>query len=141
MLELKFAKVRPEAPVFKFEEGSETFLTDFPTLMDPYDRKHVYIRDSKIPEVRGQDGLFARRRIEANQLVATYGGFKVYDEEKLYRWNMTLDEREDAHKNLMSFNEDFSLNLPPEYSDIRKYRATLGHKVHTYVGHHVRYLQ
>jgi [histone H3]-lysine4 N-methyltransferase len=42
---------------------------------------------------------------------------------------MTIDEREEAHKNLLSYNKVFDLNVPPPMDDILVYRATVGHKV------------
>ena len=35
------------------------------------------------------------------------------DEDKLYRDNMTAEEKQDAHKNLMSYSDDFSIDIPP----------------------------
>jgi len=47
-----------------------------------------------------------------------------------YPENMTsLDEREDHHKNLLSYDNEVSLDIPPHMDDIVEYRATLGHKV------------
>ena len=37
----------------------------------------------------------------------------MYDEKKLYRDNMTAEEKQDAHKNLMSYSDDFSIDIPP----------------------------
>jgi hypothetical protein len=41
---------------------------------------------------------------------------------------MTIDERENVHKNLLSFNKEYDLNVPPPFDNILVYRATLGHK-------------
>ena len=49
--------------------------------------------------------------------------------QSLYRANMTREERELAHKNLLSYNNDYDLDIPPHMDDIMVYRATLGHKV------------
>ena len=46
----------------------------------------------------------------------------------LYWSNMTIDERENVHKNLLSFNKEYDLNVPPPMDNILIYRATLGHK-------------
>jgi hypothetical protein len=47
-----------------------------------------------------------------------------------YPENMTsLDEREDHHKNLLSYDSEISLDIPPHMDSIIVYRATLGHKV------------
>ena len=37
----------------------------------------------------------------------------MHDEKKLYMDNMTAEEKQDAHKNLMSYNDDFSIDIPP----------------------------
>ena len=39
---------------------------------------------------------------------------------------MSLAEREDRHKNLLSFNEDFDLDMAED--SVLEYRATLAHK-------------
>ena len=41
---------------------------------------------------------------------------------------MTIDERENAHKNLLSFTKEHDLNIPPTLHSVIVYRATLGHK-------------
>jgi hypothetical protein len=46
----------------------------------------------------------------------------------LYHDNMTIDVRENIHKNLLSFNKEYDLNVPPPLDNILIYRATLGHK-------------
>ena len=43
--------------------------------------------------------------------------------------NLTIDESEDLLKNLVFLNESVAIDVPPYYSDIVRYRATLGHKV------------
>ncbi len=35
---------------------------------------------------------------------------------------MTIDERENVHKNLLSFNKEYDLNVPPPYDNILIYR-------------------
>lgn len=124
-MELMFAKVAADAPVYSYEPATSTFLTSQPTVMDPLDRRNVYVADSTLGV---GDGIFARRDIPAQSLVVAYAGFLVFDEAALYTGNMTSAEHEDAHKNLMSFNDDYSLNIPPWMSQIVNYRATLAHK-------------
>lgn len=45
------------------------------------------------------------------------------------RCNLTLDVQEDAHRNLMSLNDYYDIDIPPSMWDIAVYRASLGHKV------------
>jgi hypothetical protein len=42
---------------------------------------------------------------------------------------MTMDEKEDHHKNLLTFTSEISLDVPPHLDSIVDYRASLGHKV------------
>ena len=129
VLQLQFSHWPPAAtPTFTYEEITETFLTASPTLMDPHDRRHLFIAPSKVMGVKG-DGLYARRPILAGSLVATYAGLLVPDEDALMHANMTAAEREDAHKNLISFDDDVALDIPPGMSNVTVYRASVGHKV------------
>ncbi|TRY64272.1 hypothetical protein TCAL_02616 [Tigriopus californicus] len=127
MLELQYEPLKKLSPVFKYEAANETFLTSKPLLMDPYDKRNVYVAPSGIPNA-GQ-GLFAKRTIPAQTLIVTYAGLHVYDEEDLYSEDMTPDEVEDAHKNLMSYDDDYALNIPPDMSSLHQYCSSLGHKV------------
>ena len=51
---------------------------------------------------------------------------QVYDYDAILFSNMSLVEREARHQNLLSYNDDFDLDVPE--ADIVKYRATLAHK-------------
>ena len=112
--------------MFKFERATETFVTSQPTLMDPLDHRNVYIAESGVNN--SGEGMFARRAILAGEAVALYAGTLVLDEDALFRDNMTEAESDDAHKNLLSYDDHHSLNLPPKYVSIIAYRASLGHK-------------
>eukprot|EP00095_Tigriopus_kingsejongensis_P009987 snap_masked-scaffold17_size721972-processed-gene-6.6 protein:Tk09987 transcript:snap_masked-scaffold17_size721972-processed-gene-6.6-mRNA-1 annotation:"setd7_halro ame: full" len=126
IMELMYDILFQPDSVYKFEEANGTFITSEPLLMDPYDKRNVYVMPSRIPNT-GQ-GLFAKRTIPARTLVVSYAGIKVVDEELLFHDKMTSAEEEDAHKNLMSYSDDFSLDIPPHLSSLHQYRATLAHK-------------
>ena len=95
--------------------------------MDPLDHRNVYIAESGI--AGSGDGLFARRIINQGEIVALYAGTLVLDERKLHTYNMTMVEMEDAQKNLLTYNNVYSLDIPPKYTNLTAYRASLGHKV------------
>ena len=61
-------------------------------------------------------------------MVAVYAGIKT-NRNFVYPPNMTNDEMEDHHKNLLTFDEDLNLDIPPHLDSVVNYRATLGHKV------------
>lgn len=139
ILELKFSNKPPsyyrknpalyghKIPTFQFDQNTLTFITSSPTLMDPLDRANLRIGTSDMPGIVG-DALRARRDIPAFTVVSYYAGTKVYDMSVLFSPNMTIDERENIHKNLLSFNKEFDLNVPPPMDNILFYRATLAHK-------------
>jgi hypothetical protein len=95
--------------------------------MDPLDHRNVFVRQSAINNTG--EGMFARRTILPDEVVVMYAGLRVPDESGLYTANMTEFEREDAHKNLMSMYDEYSINIPPSYTSTLVYRASLGHKV------------
>ena len=53
-----------------------------------------------IPAVVG-DGIFAKRDIFQGSLVAYYAGSHLYDYNEVMFDNMTVDQREERHKNLV----------------------------------------
>jgi hypothetical protein len=61
-------------------------------------------------------------------LIAIYAGVKASALVE-YPANMTMDEKEDHHKNLLTFTSEISLDVPPHMDSIVEYRASLGHKV------------
>lgn len=65
----------------------------------------------------------------ANSLISIYSGIFSNVEKVYYYENMTVDEKEDVHKNWLSYNDTFMIDVPPAFSDLRYYRASLGHKV------------
>lgn len=100
--------------------------------MDPQDRRNVYIGQSALASAG--EGMFARRDIPAHVMFVSYAGLYVLDENAIYRDDMTAVEREDAHKNMINFDEEIDLNVDPWMSDIANYRASLGHKVYDSLG-------
>ena len=60
------------SPIYKYTARSQTSIGDQPTLMDPYERKNVYV-DKGIKD----DGLFARKDIDKYDLVVYYSGMLI----------------------------------------------------------------
>jgi len=111
-----------------------------------------FVANSTLSTLTFGDGLFAKRDIPATSLIAIYAGFFIDVNKTLTLNNLTVEEREDLDKNLMSYNETHNLDLPPAltrfiivlnvlnlswnpvltcifFFSIVTYRATLGHKV------------
>ena len=126
-MELQFAKPKHPFDIYRFEQPNDTFIATRPGLMDPHDRKNVFIGQSAL--TFAGEGMFARRDIPAHVMFVSYAGLYVYDENAIYHKNMTDLEREDAHKNMINFDDEIDLNVDPWMSHVENYRASLGHKV------------
>ena len=72
MKEIEIKKPYPGSPIYKFTARSPTSIGDQPTLMDPYERKNVYV-DKGIKD----DGIFARKDIDRHDLVVYYSGMLI----------------------------------------------------------------
>ena len=53
------------------------------------------------------------------QLIAVYGGYLLHVDKNVYFDNMTIDEREDVHKNWLHFNGTFMIDV--KHSDSSKF--------------------
>ena len=110
-----------------------------PHLTDPFEKSTVYVGPSS---VRGAgQGLFVRRRVRAGHLVSFYSGLVLNCVLGGSRsaLNRRLEEEEEKHernRNTLYFSDmvnperkfDICVFVPPEYSDLDQYSATLGHK-------------
>ena len=70
--ELKIAKPKSTAPVYKYMAPTPHKICDSPKLMDPYEQKTIYVKDSGY----AGDTVYAKRPILAGEIVAYYVGTK-----------------------------------------------------------------
>ena len=68
--EIKVSSPKADAPTFRYGRTTRIDMGEQPTTMDPYERNFVYINTTKW----GDDGLFAKKDIKSNELVAYYSG-------------------------------------------------------------------
>ena len=89
--ELRIDIPNADSPSFQYKARSMTEIGDQPTLRDPYERKKIYI-DFGVKD----DGVFARKDIEKDDLIAYYSGLLI-DSSKfsdpICSWNLTKEER------------------------------------------------
>ena len=109
-------------------------------LTDPFEKSTVFVRPSTF-EGAGQ-GLFARRAVRAGHLISFYSGL-ILDCKKGHE-RSSLDRRVEADGDRVRRNtntlslmdvtrpekkfDDLCVFVPPEYSSLDQYSATLGHK-------------
>lgn len=81
---------KKDIPIFRFYRNTRVRIHQ-PTLMDPFEKNTVFIRTD---DKKG-DGLFARRDIESNEVVAYYSGNVVSADDNLGSMppNLTQYER------------------------------------------------
>ena len=137
ILTLEFSKSKHNRERLEYEESTATFITSNPKLMDPYERSSIYIKETTISGMRFSDGLFAKRVLPHFALVAVYAGTRLNKQEhdKIFSpKNITDEMYEDMQKNLITLDDDITIDIPPKYSNIVDYRSSLGHKVnHNFV--------
>lgn len=74
---LKFAAPKSDdEPIFRYERPNRLRLGDQPLVMDPYEKKTVYVQDL---EQEGEQGLFAKRDIAEGEQIAFYSGV-IFDD-------------------------------------------------------------
>uniref|UniRef100_A0A0K2VGB1 SET domain-containing protein n=1 Tax=Lepeophtheirus salmonis TaxID=72036 RepID=A0A0K2VGB1_LEPSM len=129
VMELKFTKPKKDCTVYKSIYRTNTYYSATPHERDPMEKRNIYIGSSvNVPAIANQDAIFARRDIPAHSIVSYYSGvWETYDL-PFFTPNMTEMEKQDKHKNLLSFNDTHSIDVTPHMSDIRNYLSTLGHK-------------
>ena len=62
-MELQFSRYLKKDQFFKFEESNDTFVTSYPTLMDPLERRNIYVLNSTIDGMTCVDGVYAKKNI------------------------------------------------------------------------------
>ena len=67
--EIKVSSPRMESQIFSFERNNKLRI-HHPRIMDPFEKNTVYVKET---DAKG-DGLFARRNIDANEVVSFYSG-------------------------------------------------------------------
>jgi len=116
------------------KEPENLHFKEYGKIMDPYERKSVYIGNSTLPGANL--GLFARRNFSRNDLVSYFGGIKLPQSEIIFP-NMSLAERQTAGLYYYAlglnaprewgYEKDLLLDVPVGFRSIVQYRTTLGH--------------
>ena len=60
-------------------------------------------------------------------VISIYSGIFI-NSSFVFSDSMTQEQKEDHHKNLLSFNQSHLINIPTPYDNLINYKATLGHK-------------
>ena len=121
--------------VWEKEETNASYIGKNPKVMDPHERKSVYVGNSTNP--KANEGIFARRQFSPGDIVSYFGGQKLFHEDVVFP-NMTSEEKSSAgayyiglgHNphNWWGYPDKLLLDVTEQYRSIVEYRTTLGHK-------------
>ena len=134
--ELKLEASKDVSVTWRKEEANETYIGQHPTVMDPHEKKSVYVDKSFIP--RSKEGVFAARKFLPGDLISYFGGLKTFEENFLLP-DMTEEEEENAasyYYNLglnvpawWGYPQDLVIDTPGRWRELTSYRTTQAHKV------------
>ena len=91
--------------------------------VDPLDFENTFVQPSKI----AGEGLFAKKTLGMGSVIAIYSGKLVDNSSKILH---VKDEslKEELHKNLLTLNKTYAIDIPPTYDSLKKYKGSYGHK-------------
>ena len=137
--ELKL-KTSAQSPDVRWERAVGTKYGKNPRVMDPHERKSVYVGQSTKP--RANEGLFARRKFTRGDLVSYYGGERQFLSDIVYP-NMTAEEVANATMYTLALGDNMQgllVDVSQKFARITEYRTTLGHKAnHKFQTHNTVY--
>ncbi len=118
----KFSDPDPSSTTYRYVEQERGKLVD-PTIPDTTEETWVYTAPSSLGPEAGE-GLYAKRDIPENTVVAFFGGMRL----SLSEWNSTKPM--DPHYWMRVEGDNSVMYLPDQLgSNTAKYRATLAHKI------------
>ena len=101
-----------------YDEATSDSLGRFPIKRERLETMKVYVSQSLLPN--GGNGLFAKKPLLKDEVVAFYNGLHVQHD--------TINARDWAlNANALTVNDEFCVDIPPEMSSEDKYCASLGH--------------
>ena len=151
--ELRITKTRRFRDTLLTYSPPSFYSFGLPTnLTDPFESSTVYVG---LSSVRGAgQGLFVRRPVRAGQLVSFFSGLILDCVRGAARSSLDrrVEEEEEKfvrNRNSLYFTDmvnperkfDICVFVPPEYSDLDQYKATLGHKSNHRESPNVRWVE
>lgn len=104
---------------YKYDPSNRECISSDPLLEDIYEQSKVIVKPSNI--CAAGEGLFAKADLEEGEIVSFYNGIRLTHKE--------VDGREwSLNGNTISLNDDCVLDVPSQWSTLKDYAASLGHK-------------
>ena len=133
---LSFEKIEPSQPPLTYSPPSHYSYGVSPTFSDPYETRTVEVKRS-VKEDANQ-GLFTRRSVMSGEVLAFYSGLIINCDSSLRPLDRReLSDAEEHDRNAYNIaldlggdEENLCIDIPPDMGgDVRRYNATLAHKV------------
>eukprot|EP00092_Neocalanus_flemingeri_P018569 GFUD01020106.1.p1 GENE.GFUD01020106.1~~GFUD01020106.1.p1 ORF type:complete len:349 (-),score=99.52 GFUD01020106.1:8-1054(-) len=131
---LKFGEL--EGPIMTYSPPTHYSYGVHPLQRDPYEVRTVEVKNSEEPGA--QDGLFTTRDVMSGEVIAFYSGLIIYCESSLRALDRReLSDEEEHFRNMYNIaldigeeDDNLCIDIPPDLgNDVKRYNATLGHKV------------
>ena len=113
-----------QSDMVTFSLSTEDSVGPQPLIRDPYEARTVEVRPSQVGG--GGEGLFLRRNVKKNEVVAFYNGVRLPPR------HGRKESWEDSGYKIFTNTEEVwgeRMDLPGDLINTENYRATLGHKI------------
>ena len=125
--QLKFTQ--PRGPFYSYDQSNRELISKEPLLRDPYEAQYCYVKNSRLKGAK--EGLFAKKDLPPGFVVCFYNGIRLRSDEldkDIENWESN------AYKIIDMQGQDESglegiLDIPPEMISLKRYHASLAHKV------------
>jgi histone-lysine N-methyltransferase SETD7 len=115
-------------PRIKRDISTNTKISHFPLIPDLWESQYVEVRTSGQDEA-GQ-GLYTKIEIGQNQVLALFNGVRCQSS----RNNQDDKTSDQSYDYRIRLNGDTDIDIPPLYTSLDNYCATLGHKAnHSFI--------
>ena len=91
--------------------------------VDPLDFENTFVGPSNI----AGEGLFAKKPLSLGSVIVIYSGMLVENVDQILNVS-NLSLKEDLHKNLLTLNKTYVIDVPPNYDNLKNFKASFGHK-------------
>jgi len=105
---------------YTFDQSTRICISKTPLLQDPYEKRHVFVKQSQIPFAG--EGLWAKTDIKAGQLIALFNGVRQRHVWGVMAHNLAWSDYR------INLEKDVDLDIYDEHIPIPNYKASLGHK-------------
>ena len=114
-------------PMVKRDVSTKSIIGKYPLDPDWWESNIVEVKSSNLNDPNAGQGLFLKKSVSKGQIVALFNGIRYLTSH--HRINECPDEG--LHQNYdyrIRLNGETDIDIPPQYTSLERYCATLGHK-------------